>query len=386
VSEHASIALFIGSILFILYVFAGYPLCLGLVAWLRSRPVHRGAYQPTVSIVLAVHNGERYVARKLDSILALHYPAEKIEILVVSDGSTDQTDRIVESYAGRGVRLLRVKRGGKALALNAGVEAARNVVLVFTDVRQTLAPESLDLLLENFADPAVGAVSGELVIRQGGSNEEASVALYWRYEVWIRRRLSRIDSFFGASGAYYALRRDLAVRLPASTLLDDMYLPLAAFFRGYRLIIDPRAHMYDDAAKLHDEFWRKVRTLAGNYQVLRTYPRLLLPGPLGGNRMWLHYVSYKFARLLVPFAFPLMLAASLGLPAGWRGAALMAQIIFYGLAVRDALVPEESHGNRLTSVVRTFVTLMAASACAIIIVFVPSARLWRPTRSQGLQT
>ena len=306
-----SIPFFLGSILLILYVFAAYPLFLGFLAQLRNRPVQRGRYQPAVSVILAVHNGERYLARKLDSILALDYPREKMEIVVVSDGSTDGTDRIAGSFAPSGVRLLRVNQGGKALALNAGIAASHHDVLVFTDVRQTLAPDSLALLMENLSDPKVGAASGELVIRQGDSQEEASVGLYWRYEVWIRRRLSAIDSIFGATGAYYALRRKLAVTIPADTLLDDVYLPLAAFFRAYRLVVDSRVHMFDVPTRLPDEFWRKVRTLAGNYQIMKAYPRLLCPGWLSGNRMWLHFVSYKLARLWVPFLFPVVLISSL---------------------------------------------------------------------------
>jgi cellulose synthase/poly-beta-1,6-N-acetylglucosamine synthase-like glycosyltransferase len=381
-----SIPIFLGSILLILYVFAGYPLYLGWLARLRTRPVQRRAHQPAVSIILAVHNGERYLTRKLDSILALDYPREKMEILVVSDGSTDHTDSIAESYAAQGVRLLRVKQGGKALALNAGIAAARHGVLVFTDVRQTLAPDSLALLLENLSDPTVGAASGELVIRKGDSLEEASVGLYWRYEVWIRRRLSAIDSIFGATGAYYALRRELVVRIPADTLLDDVYLPLAAFFRGFRLVFDSRVHMFDEPTRLPDEFWRKVRTLAGNYQIMKAYPRVLYPGWLGGNRMWLHFASYKLARLLVPFLFPVVFITTFGLPPPWRAAALIAQAAFYALVALDPLVPENWAGKRLTSAARTFVTLMVASACAVVILFAPSARLWRPTRVAGLDS
>jgi cellulose synthase/poly-beta-1,6-N-acetylglucosamine synthase-like glycosyltransferase len=356
-----------------------------LLARLGSRPVQRSAHQPAVSVILAVHNGERYLSRKLDSILALDYPREKMEILVVSDGSTDHTDSIAESYAPRGVRLSRVSQGGKAVALNAGMAASRHEVLVFTDVRQTLAPDSLALLMENLADASVGAASGELVIRKGNL-EEASVGLYWHYEVWIRRRLSAIDSVFGATGAYYALRRELAVPVPADTLLDDVYLPLAAFFRGYRLVVDSRVHMFDEPTRLPDEFWRKVRTLAGNYQVMKAYPRLLLPGWLGGNRMLLHFASYKLARLLVPFAFPIILATSFGLPPNWRAAALASQAAVYSLAALDPLLPESWQAKRLTSVVRTFVTLMAASACAIVILFAPSVRLWKPTRLAELDS
>jgi cellulose synthase/poly-beta-1,6-N-acetylglucosamine synthase-like glycosyltransferase len=373
------ILFFLGSLLLVIYVFAGYPLILDWLARRKARSVQLAPHQPAVSMILAVHDGERYLARKLDSILALSYPREKVEVVVVSDGSTDRTDSIAESYARHGVRLLRVNQGGKGLALNAGIAASRHAVLVFTDVRQTLAPDSLALLMENLSDPSVGAASGELVIRRGNL-EEASVGLYWRYEVWIRRRLSTLDSIFGATGAYYALRRELAVPIPADTLLDDVYLPMAAFFGGYRLVVDSRAQMFDEPTGLPDEFWRKVRTLAGNYQIMQAYPRLLLPGWLGGNRMWLHFISYKLARLLVPFAFPIMLAASFGLPPGWRAAAIAAQAAFYSMAALDPLVPETRQVKRLTSVARTFVTMMAASACAIVILFAPRVRLWKPTR------
>jgi cellulose synthase/poly-beta-1,6-N-acetylglucosamine synthase-like glycosyltransferase len=374
-----SIIFFLASILLVIYVFAGYPLVLDWLARRSTRSVQRSSHEPAISVILAVRDGERYLARKLESILALNYPPEKLEIVVISDGSRDRTESIAESFAHRGVRLVRVNQGGKALALNAGIAASCHEVLVFTDVRQTLAPDSLALLMENLSDPRVGAASGELVIRKGNF-EEASVGLYWRYEVWIRRRLSALDSIFGATGAYYALRRELAVPIPADILLDDVYLPLAAFFSGYRLVVDSRVHMFDEPTSLPDEFWRKVRTLAGNYQIMKAYPRLLLPGWLGGNRMWLHFASYKLARLLVPFAFPLILATSFGLPPGWRAAALVAQVAFYSMAALDALVPETWQVKRLTSVARTFVTLMAASACAIVILFAPGIRLWKPTR------
>src|SRR5262249_32719332 len=161
--------------------------------------------------------------------------------LVASDGSTDGTGQIVERFAGQGVRLLNLPRGGKPAALNAAIAEASDEILVLTDVRQTLAPESLRLLLENFADPDVGAASAELVILKSGRTTEDPVGLYWRYEVWIRLNQSSLDSIFGATGAYYALRRKLAVPIPTDALLDDMYLPLAAFFQGYRLVVDARA-------------------------------------------------------------------------------------------------------------------------------------------------
>ncbi|MBL8173316.1 MAG: glycosyltransferase family 2 protein [Bryobacterales bacterium] len=369
-----SIAVFTIPVLFLLYVLFGYPILLRWAAR-RGNPVQRRSNEPEVSVVIAVHNGERFLDQKLRSVLALDYPRAKMEILVVSDGSTDRTVAIAEQFSREGVQVLELPRGGKPRALNAGIAAARGEILVLTDVRQTLAANSLRLLMENFADATVGAVSAELVIRKGGTEEEADVGLYWRYECWIRGCLSGIDSIFGATGAYYCLRRELAVPIPEHILLDDMYLPLGAFFRGYRLIVDPRAHMYDYPTALDAEFRRKVRTLAGNYQVIRAYPELLS----FRNRMLVHYVSYKAARLLLPFALIAVLAASFGLPDPWNWILLSAQAVFYGSAAVDLWIPSGFPLKKLTSPIRTFVTLMAAALCAVSVFFVPSDRLWRPT-------
>ncbi len=175
------------------------------------------------------------------------------------------------------------------------------------------------------------------------------------------------------------MRRELAVPLPPDTLVDDMYLPLAAFFRGYRVVlVDARA--FDAPTMLETEFRRKVRTLAGVYQVIGAYPRLLGPA----NRMWLHFVSHKLARLLLPWALLAAAALSFALPAPWRLPMLAAQAAFYGLASADALVPESRRLKRATSAARTFCVLMAASLCAVSIWFVESRALWgRPTGTRA---
>jgi glycosyltransferase involved in cell wall biosynthesis len=366
---------------FILYVLFAYPIILGIIAKRRARPVRHAAFHPFVSIVIAVRDGERFIREKLESILALDYPRHLMEIIVVSDGSTDRTDEIATSFSGDGVRLLRVPAGGKSAALNAGIAAASGEILVLTDVRQELAPDSLTFLMQNFADPEVGAASAELVIQRGETQAEAQTGLYWKYEFAIRLKLSAIDSIFGATGAYYGLRRELAVPIPRDALLDDMYLPLAAFFRGYRLVVDPRARMFDHPTGLRSEFLRKVRTLAGNYQIMRWYPVILTRG----NRMLFHFVSYKLARLLLPFAMLGILIVSFGLPAPAAGIIIALQLAFYGAALADLVVPE---GNlkRLTSPVATFVILMAAALCAISVFIVPSAKLWSPTRVSPAQT
>lgn len=363
---------FIAASLVLFYIVFGYPLLLAAIVRFRPRPVRRAPFTPRVSIIVAVHNGAEFVRPKLRSILELDYPRELVEILIACDGCTDRTGDAAAEF--EGVRVLRLARTGKAGALNAAIREASGEILVLTDIRQRLAPDSLRLLLENFADPSVGAASAELIISTGNTTEEASVGLYWRYELNIRLLLSGFDSIFGATGAYYALRRELAVPIPGGTLLDDMYLPLAAFFRGYRLIVDNRAHMFDFPTRIKAEFWRKVRTLAGNYQILAAYPALLTPR----NRLWFHFLSYKAARLMLPLIFAAIFWFSLGLPQPWMAAAVAGQAGVYAAALLDRWVPE-GRLKKLTSAAATLVSLIAAAAVAPVVYFVPGFRIWKTT-------
>lgn len=370
-----SLGIFLLMGLFLAYVLAGYPLLLAWMARRFEKPVSKRLEPLKVSVVIAVYNGGAFLEDKLKSVFEVDYPRELMEIVVVSDGSDDRTDDIARSFAGRGVRLLRVPRGGKAAALNAGLAEGTGEILLLTDVRQELEPESLGRLVACFADPEVGVVSGELVMRQPGSEEEASVGLYWRYERWIRLNLGRLDSMFGATGPLYAMRRELARPMPRETLLDDMYLPLGAFFRGYRLIVEEGARCSEYCTDLGTEFGRKVRTQAGNYQILKEYPQLLT----FSNRMLFHFLSYKLARLLLPFALLVAMAASFGLPSPARELALLCQLLFYGLAAADTWIGGGSPLKRVSSPVRTFVGLMLAGVCALQVFFVPAQKLWRPT-------
>jgi len=376
-------ALFVASVAFSLYTVAGYPVLLALWARLRSRPVHRKFMPRAVSVLLPVRNGERWLRAKLDSLLALDYPGELLEILVISDGSTDDTEAIAVEYAAAGkIDLLCIPGGGKAVALNAGIERARGEILFFTDVRQALAPDSLRNLVACFADPSVAAVSGELVIRDGETREELSVGLYWKYEKWLRKRESRIDSVMGATGCIYAMRHDLVVPLPAGTLVDDMFLPLAAFFRGYRVILDDSAKAFDYPTALDVEFRRKVRTQAGVYQIMRLYPELLAPR----NRMWFAFVSHKLARLLLPFAFLVAAATTAALDEPWRASAIAAQALFYGLALADWCMPSRFFGKRFSSPLRSFVVLLAAAFCAPFVGFRRTGSVWKDTQVRSVRS
>jgi cellulose synthase/poly-beta-1,6-N-acetylglucosamine synthase-like glycosyltransferase len=299
---------FLFCVLAILYTIAGYPLWL---AWRtrgaspeaanRTSPT---AFEPSVTILLPVFNGESWVERKLQSIQALDYPHEKVQTILISDGSTDGTAEKAARFrdsAPEEVRIdvIEIPHAGKPAAINAGLNRARGEILFFTDVRQPLDAQSLRYLTSCFSDPAVGAASGELIIRPGATQQEDSIGLYWRYEKWLRKRESALDSVMGATGAIYAMRRELAGALPEDLLLDDVYLPLLAFFRGYRVIFEERAIAWDDPTSLKTEFRRKVRTQAGVYQLIRYLPQLLGRE----NRALVVFLSHKAARLLLPVWF-----------------------------------------------------------------------------------
>jgi len=292
---------------------------------------------------------------------------------VVSDGSTDRTDEIARSFANQGVRFLRVAHGGKAAALNAAVPLAAGEILALNDVRQTLDRDCLRNIIACFGDPKVGAVSPQTIIVQGETHEETTTSLYWRYEHWIRLRLTRIDSTFGYSGAFAAIRRSLWTPLPPGTLLDDVYEPLVAFFKGHRILMEPSATMYDYPTVLNSEFRRKVRLQAGLYQMLKIMPELLS----ARNRMRLHFLSAKYGRIVIPYCMIAVALATIGLPPYWRAVAGWGQGLFYALAALDPVVSDGIPLKKVTSPVRTFVVLMAASLAAVRVYFVQPTSLWK---------
>lgn len=350
----------------IAYTYAGYPLL--VAAWSRLSPRRasfRHDFEPTVSVCIAVSNGARYLENKLESVLALDYPGEKVEILVFSDGSTDETSRITERFAERDPRVHLIAcptRRGKPTALNRLREAARGEVLLMTDVRQTLAPAALRALVSPLADPAVGCVSGNLEI--AGSTGPSA---YWRYERFIRDSEGRLGSMVGVSGSIYAVRRADLPLLPEDVILDDMFVPLRIALGQRRIVFAEAAQAFDEAADDEREFGRKVRTLAGNYQLLAKMPELLLPT---ANPVWFQMVSHKLLRLVCPWALVGLLTTSVVIAlfpspdltpaelAFWRTIAL-GQVLFYVLA---ALGPR---GGRVASLARTFVVLNAAAVAGL---------------------
>lgn len=332
---------------FVAYVYAGYPALLALVARVRPRPVRKapGAYPlPRVSIVVAVRNEEKRIAARLENLLSAHYPSSRRQIVVVSDGSTDGTAAAVRRFSPH-VELLTQPALGKASALNRAVAAARGEVLVFADARQTFAADALLRLVRNFADPEVGAVSGELVLDAEApvrdscdSSIAEGVGMYWRYEKWLRRNESLVNSTVGVTGAIYAMRRSCWRPLPDVALLDDVLAPMRVVLQGKRVVFEPEAKAYDRVAPdAGVESRRKVRTLAGNFQLPFLEPRVLLPGV---NPVWLQYVSHKLGRLLVPYALftCLITSAALAPRSFTYAAALLVQLSGAALAAYGAIL------------------------------------------------
>src|SRR5437868_3299459 len=291
---------FWGAAALIVYTFGGYAGWLWLRRCFRPRPVKSGACQPFISIVMVVRNEEAILEGKLKNLLELSYPPEACEIVVVSDGSTDGTNEILSEYArSERVRvILTAESRSKAAGLNDAVEVCRGEIVVFNDARQTIEADSLSLLAENFFDPSVGCVSGELMLGDPQRGETGQgLGLYWRFEKWIRELEAGSGSVVGATGALYAVRRELLVPVPPETILDDVFLPMQVVRQGFRVVFDPRARAWDSPnLGTSREFARKVRTLSGNYQLLQLAPWLLG----SRNPLRFEFVSHKLLRLVLP--------------------------------------------------------------------------------------
>ena len=360
------------------YITVGYPLLLRLTAGQSGPAVKKDfSFQPTVSAIIAVYNGEAFLRAKLESILNLEYPGGKLDIWIVSDGSTDATEKIAREFASRSVKLLRQNRSGKAAALNLALTQAQGEILFLTDVRQQLHRDALKHLTANFADPSVGAVTGEMKLHSPDAGEQADMDLYWRYELWARAQHSRLDSLFNTTGCIYAIRRELMAPIPPDTLTDDAVIPLRAFFRGYRVIFDLAAIAYDQPAVGGTEFRRRWRTLAGLWQVHARLPVLFT----AANRMRWHFLSHKFSRLLLPWALLALAVSIVFMPDSWlRRTCFAGELAVILLAALDALVPQGWLAKRLTSPVRTFLVMNVAALAALSVFFISPQVLWKPTR------
>ncbi len=353
---------FFVSLFILVYTYAGYPLLIALLARLfprRPRLVEQ-AELPRVSALIPVFNGEAFIQEKLDSLLAQDYPADRLEILFCSDCSSDGTDELLEACAREHPEQVRVfrmdERTGKPAILNRLRKEARGDVLLMTDIRQPLDPGCLARLVAGLADPWVGVAGGQLLLRG-----QTGAGLYWKYENMIRLAESGFRGVTGVSGSLYVIAAEDMQDLPRDIILDDVWVPSLQLLRGRKAILVPESVAWDKAMPDSREFARKVRTLAGNYQLLARLPVLLLPWR---NPVWFEFVSHKLLRLLCPWMLVLLLLGSVVLAVDAQqgpvlrmlaGVMLVGQLLFYLLALAG------EKAGRLGKLARTFVVLNLAA-------------------------
>ncbi len=315
----------------LVYTFAGYPALLWLLAQGRNRLHRRAPVQPAVSIIITAHNEESLIGRKILDTLALDYPREKREIIIVSDGSVDRTASIAGNFAAQGVRLIDLpERRGKQYAQLQARDAASGEILVFTDAGAELPPNALGEIVSNFADPTVGCVSSEdhLVQEKSGWIGERA---YVQLEMWLRRLESRVGTVVSASGSFFAARRSVCEKWHADQT-SDFFVPLHAIAMGMRAVVDPASvGFYAASHSSRAELQRKVRTIVNGLHVFFWHWQLLNPFR-HGLASW-QLVSHKLCRWLVPFAMLALLIASLALWPDGVFYRLCALFLVAGLAI-----------------------------------------------------
>lgn len=348
------------------YIYFGYPALIYVMARLRPRPVRRADVTPSMTLLVAAFNEEAVIERKIRNALALDYPRDQLEILIVGDGCTDATCTIARRF--ENVRVLELPRGGKAIALNRGAAEARGEVLVLTDANVELAPNALRLLARSFADPEVGGVSGkkQYVVRRGADTTVQGENLYWRWDQWQKTLESAQGSIFAADGTLYAVRRALYVPIRDPAQADDIAISARVVLQGYRLVFDPEAIAFEEApVEGADELRRKIRVTNHSVRALLNL----------GSALWtsgfysVELLSHKLVRHLIPFFLLLLFATSVWLARGSAlfGLAVALQVLFYLFAVAGALLRHRRSGaGRVFSVPYYFCLVNAAALLGVL--------------------
>ncbi len=367
------------------FTYAGYPLLMALRARWGARPVRPAPCTPTIDVLLVVHDAAALVGTKLDNLLALDYPAERLRVNLVCDGCQDGTESIARALGSPRLRVFAYQpRRGKSACIADVLPHLDAELVLFTDVRQRIDANAARGLASVFADATIGAASGELVL-EADNGYGRGIDAYWRYEKLLRRLESASGSIIGATGALYAARRALLAPPPPGIILDDMWIPLAIAAGGHRVVFVPDALAHDrGASDSASEEIRKRRTLAGNYQLLHRWPQLALPGahPLA-LRLWGH----KWLRLVAPWCLLLLLASNLWLARGgnvFYMATLGLQAAAYLLAFSARARPALAGAWLPARLCGAFLSLNLSAGLALLdYLRNPRAHLWRTTRLEA---
>ncbi len=367
----------------VVYTYLLYPLGLFIRGRFFRHTFRKAEVNARISILIAAHNEAGAIKEKLDNLLGVQYPRDRLEILVASDGSTDGTDEIVQEYAPHGIRLLSLPRVGKADALNAAVAASSGDILVFTDANSMFAPNALQELVSPFADPKIGGVAGNQVYQKtAGANQ--SEHSYWNFDRLLKSFQSMAGNAISATGAIYAIRRDLFQPIPPG-VTDDFITSTRVIAQGYRLVFAPQAIAYEPATKSNDaEFARKVRITTRGLQAVLTMRSLMNPFHYGFYAVQMF--THKVLRRLVVFPLIVLLVASISLwYHGWfYDLMILGQSAFYGSALAGFLLRSSSLGRmKLLSLPFYFCMVYSAALLATInLVRGRKIDRWEPQRQE----
>ncbi len=326
------------SVLILVYTYIGYPAIIALLTRLKPRKVNnqRMSKLPKVSLVIAAHNEEKVIRQKIENSLSIDYPEELISIIIVSDGSLDRTNEIVNEFASNPkVRLIQYQpRQGKAHALNLGVARSKSEIIVFSDANIWYEPDSIRMLVRNFSDPPIGCVCGKVLLQKPqGSTEPLGEGAYMKYERFIHQTESRFHTMIGTDGAMYAIRRELFRPIPEDAIVDDFIIAMSVLEKNYRIFYEPEATGCEEAASsVSQEFKRKVRMIAGGFQAIGILGAVL--NPLLHPIVFFQFVSHKLLRWLAPiFMLGVFITNIFLLSNRFYQVMLFGQLLFYSIAI-----------------------------------------------------
>jgi cellulose synthase/poly-beta-1,6-N-acetylglucosamine synthase-like glycosyltransferase len=365
----------------VLYAYVGYSLTILLLARFIHHAIRRAPIEPRVTYLITAYNEEKNVRAKLEQVLSLDYPHDRLEVIVASDASTDGTDDVVRQFADRGVRLVRVEgRAGKTETQNRAVREATGEIIIFSDATTVYEKSALRNIVRNYADPTVGAVSGRYEYRNPtGAPIGFGSILFWKYENLIKILQTRIGTITGCCGCIYSVRRELYQPLPAE-IISDLVEPLKILEKGYRIVFEPDAMAFEETTEnTSEEFSMRVRVVTRGMRGL-WYMRTLF-NPFRYGFVSFQLFSHKVLRWLIPVFLPVLFVSNVWLlGSSWFYDAMFGlQLAFYGVALLGLLAERANITFKMLTVPLYFVTVNAAAIVALY-------RVWKGHKAQTWET
>jgi len=350
----------------IVYTYVGYTLLIPIIALFFQRRLMKKDIEPKVTFLITAYNEERSITAKLEDTLSLDYPKDKLEVMVASDGSTDRTDEIVKGFADRGVVLKRVEgRVGKTATQNEAVKAATGDIIIFSDATTKYSKDAIRKIVRNYADEAVGAVSGRYeYVNPTGASVGIGTILFWKYENFIKSAQTRIKTITGCCGCIYSVRKKAYVLLPPD-IISDLVEPLKIIEKGYRIVFEPEAVAYEETTeKPSEEFKMRIRVITRAMRGI-LYVKSLL-NPFKYPFVSFQLISHKVLRWLIPFFLIGLLVSNYFLiGTHWfYNLTFVMQISFYTIALLGMIADKLGKRFKMLAIPMYFCVVNTASLIA----------------------